>query len=125
MSNSINRRQLPASATCGATAAVAGGVLSADVARAAPSTYTPDWNSVDQHPPARVWFQDANGQPSVWPYHNLINGARDLTGNTVKFAPELKSAGGKFDPDEWVQLFVDAGIRFAGPVAEDHDGFSM
>ena len=164
MSSSISRRHFLASATFVAAATAAGGLFGAGGAQAAPSTYTPDWNSVDQHPPAPEWFQDAKfgiyfhwgvfsvpaydnewyprsmyssgsnanthhiatyGQPSAWPYHNFVNGAKDLAGNTVQFAPKLKSAGGNFDPDEWAQLFVDAGAKFAGPVAEHHDGFSM
>ena len=129
-----------------------------------PSSYTPTWPSVDRHPPAPEWFQDAKfgiyfhwgvfsvpafgnewyprnmyiggsnenrhhiatyGDPSAWPYHNFINGARDKAGNWVQFAPRLKSAGGNFDPGEWAQLFADAGAKFAGPVAEHHDGYSM
>ncbi|HOK98789.1 MAG: alpha-L-fucosidase [Bacteroidales bacterium] len=65
------------------------------------------------------------GDIAVWPYHNFILGAKDKEGNFVQFAPRLKSEGGNFDPDEWAQLFADAGVKFAGMVAEHHDGFSM
>ncbi|MEW2403897.1 alpha-L-fucosidase [Streptomyces sp. NPDC046862] len=164
MSGSINRRTVLACATGVAAAAVVGGVAGAGTAYAAPSTYTPSWDSIDQHPAAPEWFRDAKfgiyfhwgvfsvpaydsewyprnmylnnsvankhhvatyGTPSAWPYHNFINGANDLAGNHAEFAPKLKSAGGGFDPDEWAQLFADAGAKFAGPVAEHHDGYSM
>jgi alpha-L-fucosidase len=160
----LTRRALLAAA--GAVGAGAAGLSRVGVAWATsgPGSYTASWSSVDQHPPAPEWFQDAKfgiyyhwgvfsvpafgnewyprnmyisgsaennhhkqvyGDPAVWPYHNFINGARDKAGNQVQFAPRLVSAGGNWDPNAWAQLFADAGAKFAGPVAEHHDGYSM
>lgn len=73
----------------------------------------------------RKHHTEVYGTPEEWPYSNFITGAKDKQGHFVQFAPKLKSEGGQFDPEEWAQLFADAGAKFAGPVAEHHDGFSM
>ncbi len=49
------------------------------------------------------------GHPSEFGYHD--------------FVPMFKAEN--FDAEEWAELFKKAGARFAGPVAEHHDGFSM
>ncbi|GGN10343.1 alpha-L-fucosidase [Streptomyces fuscichromogenes] len=90
--------------------------------------YDSEWyprNMYDGGSKANAHHIATYGDPSGWPFHNFINGADDLDGNHVEFAPRLVSDGGDFDPDEWAQLFVDAGAKFAGPVSEHHDGFSM
>ena len=39
------------------------------------------------------------------------------------FIPMFKAE--KFDPDQWADLFAEAGARYVVPVAEHHDGFQM
>ncbi len=39
------------------------------------------------------------------------------------FIPQFKAEC--FDPEEWAELFWEAGARFVMPVAEHHDGFQM
>jgi alpha-L-fucosidase len=65
------------------------------------------------------------GNPANWEYHKFIEGAYDKNNNHVKFNPRLKSAGGNFDPEEWIQLCADAGAKYVGPTVIFHDGFSM
>ena len=111
--------------------------------------YKADWDSLKEHQEAPDWFRDAKigiyfhwgvytvpaygnewyaqrmhlktgksyyqhhvetyGQPDQFPYH--------------KFIPMFKAE--KFDANQWADLFVRAGARFAGPVCEHHDGYSM
>ncbi|KAL8334185.1 hypothetical protein RB593_003726 [Gaeumannomyces tritici] len=65
------------------------------------------------------------GAPEDWGYHNFILGNKDLAGNHVEFKPVLASEGGEFDPAAWMEVIKASGARFAGPVAEHHDGYSM
>ncbi len=107
-----------------------------------------NWESLKTHPDAPEWFRDAKfgiyfhwgvyavpAFGSEW-YPNTMF----LKGNKVN-AHHLETYGDpaeygydkfvdqwqvpNFDAREWAALFRRAGARFAGPVAEHHDGFSL
>ena len=114
---------------------------------AAADRYQPSWESLVSHPNPQ-WFDDAKfgiyfhwGPYSVaafdnewysrnmyrpeqraYRHHMATFGALDHFGYK-DFIPMFKAE--HFNPDEWADLFVRAGARFAGPVAEHADGFSM
>ncbi|MFI3169699.1 MAG: alpha-L-fucosidase [Faecalibacterium sp.] len=55
-------------------------------------------------------------------YHLEKYGTLDKFGYK-DFIPMFKAE--KFDPEEWADLFQEAGAKFVMPVAEHHDGFQM
>jgi len=112
--------------------------------------YQPTWNSVKNHSTPQ-WLKDgkfgiythwgiysvpAQGPNATWyansvytrpdgqarKYHEATYGPLEKFGYK-DFIPLFK--GEKFNANEWADLFQKAGARFAGPVAEHHDGFSM
>ena len=112
--------------------------------------YEPTWASLKTHPTAEwmrkakfgiythwgIYCVPATGPNVTWyPYNMYREGTpavrsitARLTGIPSKFGykdfiPMFTAE--KFDPDEWAELFQRAGAKFAGPVAEHHDGFPM
>jgi len=110
--------------------------------------YTADWESLYQHNEAPEWFRDdkfgiyfhwgvysvpafgsewyprnmhLKGRPEN--IHHLQKYGDPVEYGYDKFVPQFTAE--KFDADEWAELFEKAGARFAGLVAEHHDGFSM
>lgn len=116
--------------------------------------YKPEWNSLSRHVPVPEWMRDAKfgiychwgvytvpayGNEQYYYYmhrdsasadflmgghrrHEAVWGPLDKFGYH-DFIPMFK--GERFDADEWAELFQESGARFAGTVAEHHDGFSM
>jgi alpha-L-fucosidase len=112
--------------------------------------YKPEWTSLRTYPIPQ-WLRDgkfgiythwgvyavpAMGPNATWyannvyvnpaspqrKYHEATYGPLEKFGYK-DFIPMF--TGEKFNADEWADLFQKAGARFAGPVAEHHDGFSM
>lgn len=111
-------------------------------------SYSADWESLAKHQASPDWFQDAKlgiyfhwGVYSVPAYgsewyprwmhfenHDIYRHHVETYGHPSEFGyhdfvPMFKAEN--FDAAEWADLFQKAGARFAGPVAEHHDGFSM
>lgn len=113
-----------------------------------PTPYEPTWSSLAEHEAAPGWFRDAKfgiylhwGALSVpaafhdwYPRMMHIQGSDEHAHQVETYGP-LDAFGyhdfvpmftaEHFDPEEWAALFQRAGARFAGMVAEHHDGFSM
>lgn len=114
--------------------------------------YTPDWKSLVTHKEIPDWIRDAkfgiychwgvyavpayNNEHYIQHMHNESDYSKlgthqrhvALYGPLSEFGyhdfiPMFK--GENFNADEWADLFRKGGARFAGPVAEHHDGFAM
>ena len=116
--------------------------------------YDPEWESLENHEEAPTWFRDAklgmyfhwgiysvpayetewyprlmydsndefdNWDTNVYEFHTETYGPPDEA-PYQDFLPELTAEN--FDPEAWADLFEDVGARFAGPIAEHHDGWS-
>ena len=130
------------------TALAAGCANGAGESNPVKTTYEPTWESLEQVNEAPDWFRDAKfgiyfhwgvyavpAFGSEWYPRNMHNiKSREYKHHVETwgepnefgypdFVPMYKAE--KFDADEWAKLFEQAGARFAGPVAEHHDGWAM
>ncbi len=110
--------------------------------------YTADWQSLKKHNAAPEWFQDAKfgiyfhwGVYSVPAFGNEWYPNKMYKPGTKEFEHHKKTYGDQsvfgyhhfipkftaenFDADQWADLFKKSGAKFAGPVAQHHDGFAM
>ncbi|PWJ55005.1 alpha-L-fucosidase [Dyadobacter jejuensis] len=117
--------------------------------------YTEDWESIRSQYEIPAWFRDAKfgiflhwgvyavpetssekyplgmydsnwrkyeGENNPYNYQRRVYGEPSKFGYK-DFVPQFKAE--KFDANEWVTLFKDAGARYVVPVAEHHDGYAM
>lgn len=111
--------------------------------------FEPSWESLSQYE-CPEWFQDAKfgiyahwgvystakcpGTPD-WYGHNMYEDGHPNNKFHLETYGPLDKYGykdmvpnftaPKFNANEWADLFVEAGARFAGPVGEHADGFAM
>ncbi|MEJ5170521.1 MAG: alpha-L-fucosidase, partial [Fimbriimonadales bacterium] len=112
-----------------------------------PGPYRPSWDSLENYV-VPEWYLDAKfgifihwGVYSVpafanewYPRNMYVRGTREFEHHVrtygsqdrfgyKDFIPLFRAE--RFDPDEWADLFAEAGARYVVPVAEHHDGFAM
>ena len=110
--------------------------------------YKAEWDSLAKHNQEPEWLKDAKlgiychwgvysvpAYDSEWYPRNMHSIGQNANKYHIKtygepiefgyhdFVPMFKAEN--FDADEWAKLFKAAGARFAGPVCEHHDGYSM
>ena len=109
--------------------------------------YHPDWRSLEKYQ-VPEWYKDAKfgifihwGVYSVpafgdewYPRNMYREGSEEYKHHLATYGP-LSEFGykdfipmfkaEKFDPQQWVQLFQEAGAKYVVPVFEHHDGFAM
>ena len=121
-----------------------------DKTATADKPYQPTWRSLREYPTPQ-WLRDgkfgiythwglysvpAYGPNGTWYIHHVYMApdSAERTHHEATYGPLEKFGykdfiprltGEKFSADEWADLFEKAGAKFAGPVAEHHDGFSM
>lgn len=116
-----------------------------EVIKAGP--YKDDWVSLSRYTPPK-WYADAKfgifihwGPYCVpafgnewYPRNMYKKGSPEFEHHVKTFGPHKEFGykdfipmfkGEKFDAEEWMQLFKDAGAKYVMPVAEHHDGFQM
>ncbi len=113
--------------------------------------YKPDWKDLRRHEAQPEWFLDGKvgiyfhwgvyavpaygnewymkwmhtpeGRNSDYYRHHVATYGEPDEFGYHDFVPMFTAE--HFDAEEWADLFVKAGARWAGPVCEHHDGFSM
>lgn len=113
-----------------------------------PGPYSPSWASIAAHYSDPDWFRDAKfgimmhwgvysvpAHGSEW-YERYMYDAKNVaftTWHTEHYGPPEKFGykdffpmftAARWNPDEWAQLFKDAGARYVIAPGEHHDGFS-